>query len=109
MRRFELTLGALVLVAGVAMADEKPLDVTIQVVDSPAASPSAVTRTIELPPSASAKARERSEHGRDAANEARTDARQTLQGVVEETKTELLDPVLEEPLPLPLDTSDALQ
>lgn len=82
------------------MADEKPLDVTIQVVDSPAASPSAVTKTIELPPSASAKVRERSEHGRDAANEARTDARQTLQGVVEETKTELLDPI-DSPIELP--------
>lgn len=92
------------------MADEKPLDVTIRVVDSPDASPSAVTRTIELPPAAAAKARERSEHALDAANEVRTDAQQTLQGVVEETKlldtaNELLDPIetVTEPITEPLE------
>lgn len=62
----------------------RPLEVTIRVVDSPNAPPSAVTGTIDLPAPGAAKARERFEH--DAETDARTDAQQTLEVVVEETK-----------------------
>jgi hypothetical protein len=71
MLRFKLTLGAFVLVAAVAMADDRPLDVTIKVVDSPADLPAAVTKTIVLPPSASDTARGRAQHGLDTANQVR--------------------------------------
>jgi hypothetical protein len=57
MRASNLIL-AVLLSSGVAMADDKALDVTIKVVESPADLPSAVTRTIKLPPAAAQKARE---------------------------------------------------
>jgi len=51
-------LFVLLFPAGVAMADDKALDVTIRVLESPVDLPSAVTKTIQLPPAAAQKARE---------------------------------------------------
>ena len=88
MRTFRLIFGATIFVTGLAMADDKPLDVTIQVLDSPAVLPEAVTRTIELPYSVpeSAKAPERSEHGLETANDARSNARQAGRDIAEKAK-----------------------
>ena len=77
---------AVLFFAGVAMADDKPLDVTIKVVESPADLPTAVTKTIELPPSASDRARERSQHGLETANQARTLGREFGQSIAEAAK-----------------------
>lgn len=73
--------------AGLAMADDQPLDVTIRVVESPADLPAAVTKTIELPPTASERARERSQHGLERANEARALGREAGQSIAEEAKS----------------------
>lgn len=62
---------ASVLFAGIAMAEDKPLDVTIQVIESPNDLPTAVTKKIQLPPSAADRARERALTGIDMANDAR--------------------------------------
>lgn len=86
MRTPSLVVLAATLGASVAMADE-PLDVTIRVVESPSDLPSAVTKTIELPPAASATARERAQPGLDRANEARSRGRELGQSVAEEAKT----------------------
>lgn len=85
MRRAYLLLAALCL-AGGAVADDKPLDVTITVVESPGDLPTAVTRTIELPPAASDRARERLQYGLKTANEARTLGRENGQSIAEEAK-----------------------
>lgn len=77
---------ATLLFAGVAMTDERPLDVTISVVQSPNDLPAAVTRTLELPAAASAAARERSAKGQDAANQARESGRTFGQGIAEKAK-----------------------
>ena len=86
MRRAFLLLAALSLVGG-AMADDKPLDVTITVVESPDDLPAAVTKTIELPPVASDRAHERAQHGLETANEARTLGRESGQSIAEEAKS----------------------
>lgn len=80
---------AAVFVAGIAMADEKPLDVTITVVESPADLPDAVTKTIELPASvpADARARDSAQHGLDTANQARALGREFGQSIADEAKT----------------------
>jgi hypothetical protein len=78
---------AVALIAGVAMADDKPLDVTITVVESPADLPDAVTKTIELPSTASDRARESAQHGLDTANQARALGRQFGQSIADEAKT----------------------
>lgn len=72
---------------GGAMADDKPLDVTITVVESPGDLPAAVTKTIELPPSASDRARERAQHGLETANEARTLGREFGQSIAQQAKS----------------------
>lgn len=77
---------AMFLFAGIAMADDKPLDVTISVVQSPNDLPAAVTKTIELPAAASDVARERSAKGLDTANQAREFGRDFGQGIAEEAK-----------------------
>jgi hypothetical protein len=86
MRRTYLLLAAICLVGGV-MADDKPLDVTITVVESPGDLPATVTRTIELPPAASDRARERAQHGLETANEARALGREFGQSIAEEAKS----------------------
>lgn len=78
---------ATLLFAGVAMADDQPLDVTISVVQSPNDLPAAVTKTIELPVEASDVARERAAKGLDAANQAREFGRTLGQGIADEAKT----------------------
>lgn len=70
MRKFSLLI-ATTLFTGVAMADDKPLDVTIQVFESPTDLPVAVTKKIQLPPNAAERARERAQRGLDIANDAR--------------------------------------
>ncbi len=77
---------AVFLFVGIAMADDKLLDVTISVVQSPNDLPAAVTRTLELPAAASAAARERSAKGQDAANQARESGRTFGQGIAEKAK-----------------------
>lgn len=77
---------AMFLFAGIAMADDKPLDVTISVVQSPNDLPAAVTKTIELPAAASDVARERSAKGLDTANQAREHGRAFGQGIAGEAK-----------------------
>jgi hypothetical protein len=72
---------------GAAVADDKPLDVTITVVESPGDLPAAVTKTIELPPAASDRARERSQHGLERANEARALGREFGQSIAEQAKS----------------------
>src|SRR5688572_4249546 len=57
MRAFSLLL-VFLFSAGVAMADDRALDVTIKVVESPADLPGAVTKNIQLPPAAQ-KSREK--------------------------------------------------
>lgn len=74
------------LFVGIALADDKPLDVTISVIQSPNDLPAAVTKTIELPAAASDVARERSGKGLDTANQAREFGRSFGQGVAEEAK-----------------------
>ena len=86
MRRAYLLLAAICLVGG-AMADDKPLDVTITVVESPGDLPAAVTRRIELPPAASDRARDRAQNGLETANEARALGRETGQSIAEEAKS----------------------
>jgi len=71
---------------GVAAADDKPLDVTISVVSSPDDLPDAVTKTIELPGTASDVAVERSGKGLETANQARERGREFGQAVAEEAK-----------------------
>lgn len=73
--------------AGVALADDQPLDVTISVVQSPNDLPAAVTKTIELPAAASDVARDRSGKGLGTANQARESGRAFGQGIAEEAKT----------------------
>ena len=75
------------LFVGIAMADDKPLDVTISVVQSPNDLPAAVTKTIELPVAASDVGRERSAKGLDTANQARELGRTFGQGIADEAKT----------------------
>jgi hypothetical protein len=58
--KFGLILAALFFSGDQAIADDRTLDVTIKVVESPADLPSAVTKTIKLPPAAAQKAREQS-------------------------------------------------
>lgn len=77
---------AVALFTGVAMADDKPLDVTITVVESPADLPASVTKTIELPLAAAAHAHEHAPHGLDAANEAHEHGREFGQDIAEEAK-----------------------
>lgn len=77
---------AVFLFAGAAMADERPLDVTISVVQSPNDLPAAVTKTIELPATASDVARERSGKGLDTANQARQHGRAFGQEIAEAAK-----------------------
>jgi len=86
MRRAYLLLAALCLVGG-AMADDKPLDVTITVVESPGDLPTAVTRTIQLPPAASDRARERAQYGLKTADETRALGRESGQSIAEEAKS----------------------
>lgn len=86
MHRAILFLAA-ALVAGLAVADDKPLDVTITVVESPADLPAAVTKTIELPAAAADQARERSQPGLERANEARSMGREFGQSIAEEAKS----------------------
>lgn len=77
---------AMCLFAGIAMADDQPLDVTIRVIQSPNDLPAAVTRTIELPVAASDLARERSRKGLDTANQARESGRAFGQSIAEEAR-----------------------
>jgi len=79
-----LVLGIFFSVA--VLADNKPLDVTITVVESPADLPAAVTKTIELPPAATDRARERSLDGLNRANEVRTLHQNLGQSIAEEAK-----------------------
>lgn len=74
------------MAANSAMAADGSLDVTITVVDSPGQLPSAVTKTIELPPAASDIARERSAKGMNTANEARERGREFGRDVAEGAK-----------------------
>ena len=89
MRMLKLILAAALFTGATAMtaADDKLLDVTIRIVESPADLPSAVTKTIELPPAAAERARERSQPGLERANEARKLGRETGQSIAEEAKT----------------------
>lgn len=78
---------ALLVTAGwlnAVQADE--LDITMTVVDSDKSLPDAVTKTIELPPSASDTGREKSAFGLERANEARSNGRAHGQSVAEEAK-----------------------
>jgi hypothetical protein len=86
-RKASLLIAAAFVVAGAAMADDKPLDVTITVVESPADLPDAVTKTIALPPAASDRAHERAQPGLDTANQARTLGREFGQSIAEQAKT----------------------
>lgn len=70
-----------------ALADDQPLDVTIRVVESPNDLPAAVTKTIQLPPAAAERARERAQPGLDTANEARARGREFGQSIADEAKT----------------------
>jgi hypothetical protein len=85
-RTVTIAIGAFFL-AGVAMADDQPLDVTISVVQSPDDLPAAVTKIIALPDAASDVARERSGKGMDTANQAREFGRTLGQGISEEAKS----------------------
>lgn len=87
MRKARLFLVTALLFAGVAMADDKPLDVTITVVNSPNDLPAAVTKTIELPPAAADHARERAVNGLDSANQARELREGFGQDIADEAKT----------------------
>jgi hypothetical protein len=58
MRVFSL-LVVFLFSAGAAMADDRALDVTIKVVETPADLPGAVTKNIQLPPAAAQKSREK--------------------------------------------------
>ena len=62
MRVFKL-LVVFLFSAGVAMADDQTLDVTIKVVESPTDRPGAVTKNIQLPPAAVQKVRENAPAG----------------------------------------------
>ena len=88
MRRASIFLAATLFV-GVAMADDKPLDVTITVVDSPADLPDAVTKTIELPPAVSGRSQraQQAPQGFDTANQARALGRGFGQSIADEAKT----------------------
>ena len=86
MRKLKLLVVASMMTAGTALADND-LDVTIKVLDSPHARPDAVTKTIQLPPSASQRAVERSRHGLETANEARDRAREMQNNIADEAKT----------------------
>jgi hypothetical protein len=87
MRRTHLLLAA-AFFAGIAMADDKPLDVTITVVDSPADLPAAVTKTIELPAPAVDQAHGYAQQGaHETANQARTLGREFGQNIADEAKT----------------------
>lgn len=79
-------LFAAILFSITAAAADKPLDVTITVVESPADLPAAVTKRIELPTSASDRAHDASLHGLDIANEARALRREAGQSVAEQAK-----------------------
>jgi hypothetical protein len=74
------------LFVGAAMADDEPLDVTISVVQSPNDLPAAVTKTIELPPTASAIGGQNSSNGLSTANQARALGRTFGQDVATEAK-----------------------
>jgi len=71
---------------GMAVADDKPLDVTISVVRSPDDLPAAVTKTIELPAAASDVAREHSANGLGNANRARESGQAFGQGIADGAK-----------------------
>lgn len=86
MRKTGMIVPLLLWLPVVAVADDKPLDVTIRVVTSPADLPEAVTKTIELPPTASDVARERAARGLDTANQAREQGREFGRSVAEEAK-----------------------
>lgn len=62
MRVFKL-LVVFLFSAGVAMADDQTLDVTIKVVESPTDRSGAVTKNIQLPPAAVQKVRENAPAG----------------------------------------------
>ncbi len=85
MRKFGWIAPLLLLPGAVAFADQ-PLDVTIQVVNSPADLPAAVTKTIELPAAASDVARDHAAKGLDTANQARERGREFGQAIAEEAK-----------------------
>lgn len=74
-----------------AQADE--LDITMTVVDTDKSLPDAVTKVIELPPSASETGREKSAFGLERANEARSNGRAHGQSVAEEAKARRGRPV----------------
>lgn len=80
---------AAAFIVGVAMADDKPLDVTITVVESPADLPDAVTKMIELPSAVPdrARAHNSAEQGFETANQARALGRQSGQSIAAEAKT----------------------
>lgn len=92
-RKLMNSTGLVFLVAvfppGIAAADDRPLDVTISVVDSPGDLPDAVTKTITLPDAALASdvAQERSAKGLETANQARELGREFGQSVAEDAKT----------------------
>ncbi|MFL6621301.1 MAG: hypothetical protein ACJ8J7_06815 [Sulfurifustaceae bacterium] len=77
---------AATLLAATAVADDNALDVTIRVIESPNDLPSAVTKTIQLPPSAFDRGRERPQQGIERANEARAQARDTARNIAEQAK-----------------------
>lgn len=79
---------ALAFLGGIAMAEDRPFEVTIKVVESPTDLPGAVTKTIQLPAPASARAEERSQEGLNNANEARTRGREFGKSIAEEAKNQ---------------------
>ncbi len=89
MRMSKLVLAAaIVMGSGAVFADEPPLDVTMQVVDSPNGPPGQVTKTLVLPPAAAAAAGEQRSQGLDRANDARTEGRDFGQSISEEAKAQ---------------------
>ena len=86
MRKLKLLLVASMMTAGTALADND-LDVTIKVLESPHERPEAVTKTIQLPPSASQRAVQRSRRGLETANEARDRAHEMQNNIADEAKT----------------------
>ena len=59
---------ALLLPAGIVAAEDKALDVTIKVIESPGDSPSTVTKTIQLPAAAKKAREQESTNGREPAS-----------------------------------------
>ena len=86
MRMSNLFLAA-AFIAGVAMADDAPLDVTITVVESPGDLPTAVTKTLALPNMTAVEHTDgHAQFGLDTANQARTLRHDIGQSVADQAK-----------------------